>query len=108
MEVTAKAGPEGPEISVNYEFGEDTKAMTELFGDKIVFDNARANMVVSLQGFIRSRAKRGDKPAEIQKAVAEWKPGTRVRGKSKAEKFKEQFESLSADEKKAMLAQLTK
>jgi len=107
MEVSAKKGKDGEAIAVDFNFGDDLKAMSGLFGDDVVFANARANMIVGLQSVIRAGIEAGNSKAQIQKAANEWKPGVKKRGKPKSEKLRDEFEKLSAEEKAALLAKLT-
>jgi|TARA_Y100000310_G_scaffold73040_1_gene69183 hypothetical protein len=96
----------GP-VTVNYDFGATTEEKIKLFGEDCTNSNAEASMTVALQDIIRNGLKAGKSAAAIQKTVSEWKPGVKRKARSKAEKVRDEFASLSAEEKKALLAQLT-
>jgi len=104
----------GLPIEVEYDFGKDLDEMCELFGDVVVYSNAKANMHVGVQGVGRSVIKAGKtagKPVtqkQVQEAVSKHKPGIRKRGKSPAEKLKENYDKLTPEAKKELLAELTK
>jgi len=106
MEVKSKIGPDGATHSVNYDFGVDLDAMVKLFGADVVFDKARANMIVGLQSVVRTGIGAGTKGKELQTIADAWKPGLRKAAKPKTEKIKEQFQSLSDEDRAALLAML--
>ena len=105
MQVSAK-GSNGVALEVDFDFGSDLDAMAKIFGDTIVFEKAKASMVVALQGFIRDRLKAGDKTPEIRKKCDEWKPGLKKRGLSPAEKVSREIDKLPPDVKQALLKEL--
>lgn len=102
MQVTAKKGAEGPQFTVEYEFGEDLAEAVKIFGEDVVFHHARSSMVVALQGIIRT----AEDQKQADAKAAEWKPGIRQRGKSATEKMLDSFENLDEDVQKEMLKQL--
>ena len=106
IEVTAKI-KDGKPVTVSYDFGDNLKEMVSKFGDEVVYSNAKANMRISLQDLVRAGIKGEKKPKEITKDVTEWIPGVKKKGKSKAEKLKDQVAELSPEEKKELLAKLT-
>jgi len=105
-EVTAKEGKEGTPLTVDYDFGESIDDMVDKFGDEVVFNNAKANMIVSLQGVIRTGLKAGKDAKEIKESAAAWVPGVRKAGKSPQEKLREQFANLDPEAKKELLKEL--
>lgn len=106
-EVSAKHG-ESDKVKINFDFGENLEDMAKKFGDEVAFSYARSAMTVAVQDVIRSGIKAEKTPAQIQREADNWKPGVKKRGKSKAEKLAESFAQLSDDDKKAMLARLSK
>jgi hypothetical protein len=94
-------------ITITYDFGASLDAMVKKFGEKIVFSNAKANMVVGVQGFARSQLKQDIAVKDLQGAVDKWAPGEKKRGKSPQEKLQEQFGKLSKEQKDALLAELS-
>ena len=78
IEVSAKKQGFETEVTVTFDFGKDLTAMTEKFGEDIVFTNARANMKITLQGVLRRLIESGKSQEEIAAAVADWKPGMQM------------------------------
>jgi hypothetical protein len=101
-------GKDGTLHSVNINMAETLDELVEQFGEQAVFTNARSNIVVGLQGFVRSKvgAKVPVTGKDLQTAVDEWKPGERAQGVSKVEKLKERFAGLSEADKAALLESL--
>lgn len=111
QKINARNGTEedSPSAEVEYDFGDNLAEAVALFGDDVVYSRFKAAAIVDLQALIR-RHLDGEKPKtneEIQALVTEWKPGVtkRVR-KSTKEKAEELFDSMSDDEKKALLESL--
>ena len=101
------------EVAIQYDFGNNLSEMQELFDDETVFANAKAQMVINLQAYLRRLAgdpKEGEQPLtdeEIQAKAKEWKPGNKqVTRKSNAEKVSELLGKMSAEEKAKLLASL--
>jgi hypothetical protein len=74
---------DGRSITVEYDFGSSLEEAIELFGEEVVFSNAKANMVIGLQGRIRAlmkKNKEGDvrSEEEIIALASAWKPGIKV------------------------------
>lgn len=94
-------------VEVDYDFGENIEQMTSKFNPEVVFNNALSAMVINLQALIRRGIKAGKTDAQIAEAASAWKPDVRqISGKSTMEKTVDLFSKLSADEKKAAVAQL--
>lgn len=105
MKVSAKR-KDGPSVEVEYDFGDNLKAMVEKFGEDIIFQHAKGSLVVALQGWLRSLLDREKTPADIQKEVKDWKPGQRRQGKTPKEKATEALAALSPEERAAVLKQM--
>ena len=105
--ISAKLGKSGKPVSADYNFGKNLADLVKMYGEDTVYQNAVANMTVSLQGIIRNAIKAEKKPAEIAKTVAEWKPGARKKGKSKVEKLRDTLKGMSAEERAKLLAELS-
>jgi len=105
--ISAKTGKSDP-VEINFDFGEDDKAMVDKFGLQIVCSYAKANMKVAIQDVIRGGITGKKTPGDIQKEVHAYKFGVKKRGKSKAEKLADNFAALSPEEKSALLARLSK
>lgn len=110
MEVTAKTKEKPTPVKVSYPLL-DTKTTADLvknFGEEVVFNAAKSAVVISLQAFVRRHIDKGTVAAEIQKAVAAWKPDVRSMVKMSAfEKATASVKSLSAEERSALLKQLS-
>lgn len=99
------ARKDGKEASVYYDFGDDLSDMVELFGDDVVFSNARSKMKIGLQANMRSYLKAGQDIGELMK---KYKPGIQLE-KLPADMNKateDYFAGLSEDEQDAMISRL--
>lgn len=118
VEVTAKL-KDGDPVTVEYALAEDLEGLVAQFevegeegkGEEVVYNNARANIIVGLQSYIRGRLRPDENgkvasQKEIQKAVDEWRPGSRQPAKSKVEKAADLYEQMSEEERKALIAKL--
>ncbi len=114
--VTANAKIDGDEraVSVEFDFGSDLDAAVEAFGEVVVFNNFVASAKVSLQGYIRALGASVDDDGEqvnddtaIQAKVDAWKvPDKTGRKADKGAKIAALMESLSPEDREAILAQL--
>ncbi len=101
-------------VTINYEFGTTVADLVKKFGEPIVLAHVLSSFTIALQGTIRAKMKKylDAKPAQpvnvpaIQKELAEWKPGLRVPGKSKAEKIKDDYKQMSPEERKELMKDL--
>ena len=95
------------EIKVSFDFGEDISDMSSQWQPETVFYHAKANMRISLQGFIRICAGQNLNEEEIQAKADDWNPPTgKPRGMTKIERAKETIANLSEEDKKAFLEEL--
>ena len=109
IEVKAKVG-KGTPVAVQVDLGTSLGELVKLSGDKgeeIVYGEARAARIIKLQDLIRAGINAKKSPADIQKDVDEYSPGVKKRGRSKAEKLKDEFDELDPKEKAALLARLS-
>ena len=106
--VSAKIGKDGPAAEVEYPLldATTTSELNSNFTEKIVVAHAKSSMVVALQSFLRGLIKAKKTPAEIKKAVDEWKPGMRTPGKSRLEKAEDLLGTMTPEERKALLKTL--
>jgi|TARA_Y100000310_G_scaffold345664_1_gene467927 hypothetical protein len=108
-EIKAKVG-KGEPVVVKVDLGITLKEYIEKSGDKgeeITLSEARASRIIKLQDVIRAGINAEKSVAEIQKDVNEYSPGVKKRGRSKAEKLKDEFDELDPKEKAALLARLS-
>lgn len=114
-DVSAKVGKgddASAPVTVKYDFGETIDDAVEKFGEKVVLAHVHSSFTIALQGFIRGKMKKQideGKPVDVkalQADVDKWKPGMKVPGKSKAEKIKDDYNKMSAEERAALLREL--
>lgn len=106
MKITAKLGKDGAPYEAEYNLGGSLKEMLSLFGEEVVYNKAKAAMIVDIQGVMRGAIKAKKPAAEISKLVSAWKPGVRKPSKSPVAKVQEHFAKLSPEERKALLKEL--
>lgn len=98
---------DGPETSVEYNFGDTLEEAVELFGADVVFSRFKGAAVVDLQAMIRRLQKAGKTDKEIQEHCAQWKPSVgRASGprKTKEERLAELLSQMSPEERKRAIA----
>jgi len=78
MQITATDSKSKVSVTVEYNFGETLQDRVNLFTEKVVDNHALRSFIIALQGFIRSRIKKGKSAAEIQDDVNNWKPGEKA------------------------------
>lgn len=107
MKVQAKTKEKPTPIAVEFDVPEKLPDLTKKFGDDVVTAAARAQIVISLQAFMRRLIEKGKTQAEVQAEASKWKPDVRTVVKQSAfEKATSQLDKLSADERKALLKKL--
>lgn len=95
---------EGLEVTVEYDFGDDTQHAIELFTDKICLSMIQGHILFSLQGKIRNMLAAGKTFEEIQDALYDldknehvWKPTEAAGRKSEVEKTKDKLSKMSPE-----------
>lgn len=108
QKVTAKVtkpaeGVSPDPVTVEYDFGDDLKALVDKFSEEVVYSRAKASLIIDLQAAIRRaiQAKRSKK--EIQQMVSEWVPGVKQPAKSPADRLKDMLAGKTKEEKLAIL-----
>jgi hypothetical protein len=76
-------------------------------GTSIAYSKVHASEKIDVQDIIRRMTVAGKSQGEIQKELDSHIPGVKKRGKSKSEKMKDDFDALSAEERKALISSLT-
>lgn len=105
-DIQVRSGGRGSDqLTVQYAIGSTLEELVAQFGEKTVAAKAREKVIVNLQDYLRNNAKKGKNVAELQELADKWVPGVRAAGTSKAEKAKDLFASLSAEDRKAIMAQ---
>ena len=107
MEITAKSPKTGKSLTVEYAMGETLAELVQTFGEDVVYNVARQQLVIKLQAVIRSGLDKGASDEEIRNHVKAWRPGVAARFGVDALKVAEsKFDSLTPEEQDAYIAQL--
>jgi len=94
----------GEQFSVTVSWPESLQEAVDAWGDEAVSSRATAAFVIDLQAFMRSEIQSEDfSPELLQDRCASWKPGTRARGKSRAQKTEDLLSQLTDEERSALL-----
>jgi len=103
--LAVEAKKEGKAARLFYNFGKDLAEMTELFGDTVVFSQARAQMKIKLQAGMRSYLVAGQ---NVKDLATKFIPGVALeRIPTDMNKASEEyFTGLSDDEQDAMIKRL--
>ena len=101
-----KATKNNVSVETDYNFGENLEEMRELFGDEVVFSNARQQIRIGIQGMMRRRIEKGEDEETIKEAVANYVPGQAGERQDPVEKFKTKWQNLSEDEREKLLEEL--
>ena len=99
-------------VVCHYDFGNDLDGFIKRAGggdkgEAIAYSKCRASEKIDIQDIMRRLAAGGTSQADIQKALDAHVPGVKKRGKSKAEKMKEDFDALDPEERNRLIADLT-
>ena len=102
-EVIAKK--DGRKTVVYFDYGDDLAEMTSLFGEDVVYSNAKGKMIIGLQAGLRGRLKASQ---SIEKLMEVYKPGVAIeRLPVDMQKATEDFfAGLSGEEQDAMIERL--
>ena len=94
-------------VTVKYEFPATLATMTEKFGEDVIYDKAVGALTIDVQSVIRRNFDKSDE--EIQEIVSAWVPGVRQVGvkKTPLEKAQAALRAMSAEDRAALLAQLS-
>jgi hypothetical protein len=109
MEVTARKKIDGEDkiVTINYDFGEDLDEMVEKYGKDVVFSNARASFIITLQAAMRRYMTGGRSQEEISELLSGWKPGVSLtRRIDPVSALVSQWASFSPEKQKEILAKL--
>jgi|TARA_R100001530_G_scaffold22999_4_gene18900 hypothetical protein len=105
--VKAKTG-DGDTYEGKYSFPASLAEAGSTLGEAVALSLLNGSLTVDVQSVMRNGIKAEKSPAEIQKNLDAYKPGLKKRGRTKAEKVRDEFDKLSGEEKKELLARLTK
>lgn len=95
------------EFVVNLDIPESIDEAKEKLGEPLVFSYFLADYTIAAQSMIRSHIKKdGATPETVQKAMDEWKPGVKVRGKPLKEKALDLVSRLTDEERAELIAAL--
>lgn len=90
-------------VAADIDFGSTLAESVSKFGEGVVHRQFIAAVTVAFQGWLRAQGAQGKKPAEIQTAANNWKPGERKASKTPQEKLKELLASMSAEDRAQIL-----
>ncbi len=95
----------GKKAVLSYNFGQDMATMIDLFGEAVVFDQAKANMIVRAQSVSRAKLEKGE---NIEATLAIWKPGEKLVATQKDPEASAMafLDNASAEKLEEMLAKL--
>ena len=99
----------GP-ATVVVETGKTAEEMIKIFGDEAVATNAQANWVVTLQGNVRARLKKGENQEQVQAGLGGAKMGIAQKGAKvdPVQAYLATFQSATKEEQQKMMADLQK
>ena len=95
----------GQVAKIFYNFGAELESMLELFGEDVIFNYAKGQMVIRLQAAMRSRMSTG---GDVAGLMTEFKPGIALpkTPKDMNKATENYFMTLSTEEQDAMIAKL--
>lgn len=82
LKITAKVPDSNLSAEIEIDFPEGITEMSTVYGEDVTYNLAKQQAVVRAQAVVRDRLSKGMPAAEIEKAMAAWKPGERVTGGS--------------------------
>jgi len=109
LTITARIGKTGPAHKATISFAENLEELVDQFDENIVFQQAKAQIIVGLQGFMRSKATSEKNPITgdaLQTEVEKWTPGARAPQGNRVEKLRDRLSKLSDEERAVLRAQL--
>lgn len=96
----------GEVFEVKIDLPESIEEALEMYGPEISFSHLSASVIIALQSFVRIQIKKdGATPESVQEAVDKWRPGTKQRGRTMAEKVQDMLGKLSDEERADLLAE---
>lgn len=111
MKISAKTKKFPTAISAEYPALDvtNTADLEKAFGAEVVFNAAKSAIVISAQAFMRRHIEKGADAKKVQEELSKWKPDVRSVVKMTAfEKVTSNIGKLTPEERKALLAELTK
>ncbi len=103
IEVNVKKGV--LEATGMYDFGDNLEECVSIFGEEVVFTNARANMKITLQAGMRRCL---EKNKEVDSFITQFKPGVQTTGGQIDIRaaIKAKFSTMSEEERNVFLADI--
>jgi len=74
------------------------------YGHEVVHSRYKAQLIIDLQAFIRTKMKAGIDAAAIQASVDSWKPGVKSRPKSALEKADDFLSKLTDEQREELFS----
>jgi hypothetical protein len=95
----------GEPITIKFELDDTLDGAVKHYGEEVVFSRYQSALIIDLQSKMRTMIKAGKTEADIQAEADIWQPGVKSKGKSPAEKARDLFGRLSAEEREALLSE---
>lgn len=106
-EISAKTKEHPEPVTVNYDMPETLAELVKKFGEQVVETAANAQLIISLQAYMRRLIEAGKGKEEIQKEVDNWSPGVRsVVRQTPFERAASSLDKLTPEERASLLAKL--
>ena len=98
---------EGEGAEIQFDFGGNTAAAVEKFGEEVVYSNFVRAATITAQAAIRRMLESGKSQEEITSAMQSWKPGVQLeRTVDPVASVLGKFGSMSPEEQRALIKQL--
>ena len=95
------------ECTILFDFGADVNAAIEKFGAEVVFSNFKRSAVITAQAAMRRLLEANKTQAEIETAMAPWKPGVSLeRSFDPVKALQSKFATMSPEEQNKLIEQL--
>jgi hypothetical protein len=96
----------GNSVSASWELGDTVAALIEQFGEDVIFSHVKRSLIIAVQAYMRGMLDAEKSPEEIQKAVADWKPGLRKAAKSPLERARDEISRMSPADRAALAKEI--
>jgi len=90
-------------VVIQFEIDEAIDDATARYGHEVVHSRYKAQLIIDLQAFIRTKLKAGIDASTIQTSVDSWKPGVKSRPKSALEKADDFLSKLTDEQRDEIL-----
>lgn len=95
----------GNPVTTEVDLGDSLQDMIDKFGEQVVYDRALRSLKISFQSWVMGQLQAGKSKDEIQKEAKDWKPGNRKRGRTPAERLKDELAKMTPEEQQEFFKQ---